>query len=189
MRSGVATGFTPTAGVSHRVCGGVRRLAPSGRRVVVAGSGCNVVTNVVNRGGVGRSRRTGDVVPVRRRRVSPVMTGCAGWDLPWHPTAARAVVAPWFQPAVPVTLAVRGNQRLVHTGPLVAAVEALVVRVRPERSDIVCHGGPVQAAAVFEGEGHVHVGYGVQVGVGVGRWRTERLGCVQRQSHRLASRC
>ena len=91
--------------VSHRVCGGVRRLAPSGRRVVVAGSGRNVVTNVVNRGGVGRSRRTGDVVPARRRRVSPVMTGCAGWDLPWYPTAARAVVAPWFQPAVPVTLA------------------------------------------------------------------------------------
>ena len=83
----------------------------------------------------------------------------------------------------------RENHRLVHTGPLVAAVEALVVQVRPERSDIVCHGGPVQAAAVFEGEGHVHVGYGVQVGVGVGRWRTERLGCVQRQSHRLASRC
>ena len=91
--------------VSHRVCGGVRRLAPSGRRVVVAGIGRNVVTNVVNRGGVGRSRRTGDVVPARRRRVSPVMTGCGGWDLPWYPTAARAVVAPWFQPAVPVTLA------------------------------------------------------------------------------------
>ena len=29
--------------VSHRVCGGVRRLAPSGRRVVVAGGGRNVV--------------------------------------------------------------------------------------------------------------------------------------------------